>query len=82
MDNRTWYQSYLEIFFINKIKIFKTKINNRLEASNKVAENLGFEWFRRENFPDYSMDYIPLIEIVKVIEEAKKKINPKYNLYP
>ncbi len=52
------------------------RIKNRIEASNKVSQSLGFEWFRRENFPDNSMDTIPLIEIVKVIEEAKKKINP------
>ncbi len=52
------------------------KIKTRLEASNKVSENLGFEWVKRENFPDNSMDSIPLIEIIKVIEEAKKKINP------
>ena len=54
----------------------KEKIKTRQDSSNKVAEFLGFEWFRRENFPDNSMDSIPLIEIVKVIEEAKKKIDP------
>ena len=54
----------------------KENVKTRLEASNKVSETLGFKWFKRENFPDNAMDSVPLIEIVKVIEEAKKKINP------
>ena len=54
----------------------KENVKTRLEASNKVSEKLGFKWFKRENFPDNAMDSVPLIEIVKVIEEAKKKINP------
>ena len=54
----------------------KEKIQTRLEASNKVANALGFEWFKRENFPDNAMDSIPLIEVVKVIEKAKRKIKP------
>ena len=42
-----------------------------------ASKILGFKWIDiKKNFPDNKMDQIPLLEIVKVIEEVKKKIKP------
>ena len=52
------------------------QIKERFDASEKAAEILGFNWIKKGNFPDNKIDSIPLINIIKFIEEVKNKINP------
>ena len=49
---------------------------NRKIASEAVARTLGFEWAFQGNYPDNSLDSIPLLELVQTIEMIKKRINP------
>lgn len=51
-------------------------IEKRKYASLQAAKVLGFEWLKSFSFPDNSMDTIPLIQVVKKIEEIKNQINP------
>ena len=53
------------------------QIDKRKEAAYKAANLIGLEWLDFGDFPDNSMDSIPLINIVKFIENVKKDINPK-----
>ena len=58
-------------------KIFAKNKNKRVKDSIMASKILGFKWIDiKKNFPDNKMDQIPLLEIVKVIEEVKKKIKP------
>ena len=51
--------------------------NKRVKNSLIASKILGFKWIDiKKNFPDNKMDQVPLIEIVRVIEEVKKKIKP------
>lgn len=52
------------------------KINNRKAASIKASKILGFKWLAQYNFPDNELDKISLLEIIKKIENHKRKINP------
>lgn len=59
------------------LKNIKLKKNKRLSNSMVASKILGFKWIDIiKNFPDNKMDKVPLLEIVKVIENIKKKINP------
>jgi len=53
-----------------------SEIRERFNASEKAAEILGFKWIKKGNFPDNQIDSIPLINIIKFIEEVKSQINP------
>jgi LmbE family N-acetylglucosaminyl deacetylase len=60
---------------------FKTKdnlINQRKKNSLLAAKILGFEWLSNYcgDFPDNAMDKVKLLDVVKIIEKAKKKIMP------
>ena len=48
----------------------------RYEASLKAADILGMEWIEGGRFLDNAMDSIPMLSVVKVIEEVKRKIKP------
>jgi LmbE family N-acetylglucosaminyl deacetylase len=48
----------------------------REQASLKAANALGFSWLNGGSFPDNAMDTLPLLEVVRVIETIKNKINP------
>ncbi len=48
----------------------------RFTSSIKSSETLGFTWLKPCFFPDNAMDSVPLIEIVKKIEEAKNLTDP------
>ena len=52
------------------------EVEFRVKASNQAAQKLGFKWLSPEQFPDNAMDTIPLLDIVKSIENVKYKINP------
>jgi len=54
----------------------KKHIAKRISAAQKVSKYLGFKWFKNGNFPDNAMDTVPLLSVIKVIEEAKDSINP------
>ncbi len=48
--------------------------NKRVQNSLIASKILGFKWIDiKKKFPDNKMDQVPLIEIVRVIEEVKKK---------
>ena len=53
------------------------KILDRISSANKAAKILGFKWIKNFYYPDNSLDAIPLIKIIKIIEEIKKKFNPE-----
>ena len=52
------------------------KVIERRNAADNVAKLIGIEWFKRGVYPDNSMDTVPLIEVIRFIEEVKNKINP------
>ena len=49
----------------------------REKASKKAAEIIGLKWLESSNFPDNSMDSVPLLEIIKEIEKIKSFVKPK-----
>jgi LmbE family N-acetylglucosaminyl deacetylase len=51
-------------------------IKKRLSASRNAAKILGFKWLDGEKFPDNEMDSVPLLSIVKRIEEIKNIVKP------
>ena len=59
----------------------KTKdnlISDRKKNSLLASKILGFKWLFDccGNFPDNEMDKVKLLDVIKIIEKAKKKINP------
>ena len=54
----------------------KYKVKKRNDASKKAAKILGFKWLAQFNFPDNQLDKISILEITKIIEKFKNKINP------
>jgi LmbE family N-acetylglucosaminyl deacetylase len=52
------------------------EIKLRSQASVNAAKVLGLNWLEPGKFPDNSMDTIPLLTIVKKIEEMKALIKP------
>jgi LmbE family N-acetylglucosaminyl deacetylase len=55
----------------------QSDVKKRALAANKAAKILNFKWLENRVFPDNSIDSIPLLSIIEVIEEAKNEINPK-----
>jgi LmbE family N-acetylglucosaminyl deacetylase len=55
----------------NQSLIFKRK-----EAANLASQILGFEWGECYDFIDNAMDSVPLLEVVKAVELAKRKYQP------
>ena len=51
-------------------------IKKRFQASVNASKILGMEWIVGAEFADNGMDTIALIEVVKIIEKVKSKINP------
>lgn len=60
----------------SRINQNKRNIKFREKASEKAGKIIGLNWLERTNFPDNAMDTISILEIIKVIEKAKNKINP------
>jgi LmbE family N-acetylglucosaminyl deacetylase len=52
------------------------EISKRTDSAQLASRILGFKWGECFNFKDNAMDSYPLIEIVKCIEESKKKYQP------
>lgn len=57
----------------------KKEIKQRYKNSLKASKVIGFNWLNKisGDFADNAMDSEPLLNIVKVIEEAKKITNPE-----
>ncbi len=53
-----------------------TALNHLIEASQKAANILGIEELMMFKLPDNQFDTLPLLDIVKVIEEMIDKIEP------
>jgi LmbE family N-acetylglucosaminyl deacetylase len=54
----------------------KMAASQRANAADMAAKELGLEWVGKFNFPDNALDSVPLIDIIRLIEEIKKQINP------
>ena len=52
------------------------EVETRAEAALKAATILGFKWIEGGNFPDNAMDTVPLLSVVKVIENIKQTVRP------
>jgi LmbE family N-acetylglucosaminyl deacetylase len=59
-------------------KIKDNLINQRKKNSTLASKILGFKWLFDfcGDFPDNGMDKVKLLEVVRIIEKAKKKIRP------
>lgn len=58
-------------------KIIKKKVLDRKKCSIISAKVLGFKWLdSTQKFEDNRLDKYELLDVVKYIEKAKKKINP------
>jgi LmbE family N-acetylglucosaminyl deacetylase len=60
------------------LKIQKNLIYQRKKNSLLASKILGFKWLSDYcgNFPDNGMDKVKLLDVIKIIEKTKKKINP------
>ncbi|MAS82690.1 MAG: GlcNAc-PI de-N-acetylase [Legionellales bacterium] len=54
----------------------KKAIIDRELSANLAAKELGLEWIGKYDFPDNALDTIPLLDIIKTVEEVKKIVNP------
>ena len=52
------------------------EVKARQRSCNAAADTLGFNWINNQHFPDNALDTIPLIEVVRTIEETKRDIAP------
>ncbi len=52
------------------------EISLRALSAQNASRILGFKWLKAGSFPDNAMDSIPLLEVIKFIEEAKSQIKP------
>ena len=61
----------------SRLDINKNKeIRKREKASYLASKILGFKWLDNYDFSDNSMDSYPLLEVVRSIENSKRKIKP------
>lgn len=59
----------------NKVK--KKDLKNRINSSIKASKILKFKWVENKKlFEDNKLDSYPLLDLVKVIEKVKNRINP------
>ena len=52
------------------------EIDQRLKASDKASQILGFKWIERYDYPDNEMDTCSTLDIIKLIEKVKNKYKP------
>ena len=58
-------------------KVKKKDLKNRINSSIKASKILKFKWVENKKlFEDNKLDSYPLLDLVKVIEKVKSKINP------
>ena len=58
-----------------KIKVKKNKTSEELKNASKI---LGFKWISNlcGKFLDQKLDSYPLLSLIKIVEEAKRKVKP------
>lgn len=63
----------------SRVRSSKKEIEQRYKNSLKASKIIGFNWLNKNsgNFADNAMDSEPLLNIIKVIEKAKKITNPE-----
>ena len=63
----------------SRVRSSKKEIDQRYKNSLKASKVIGFNWLNKisGDFADNAMDSEPLLNIVKVIEKAKKITNPE-----
>lgn len=63
----------------SRVRSSKKEIEQRYKNSLKASKIIGFNWLNKisGNFADNAMDSEPLLNIIKVIERAKKITNPE-----
>ena len=49
---------------------------NRIQDAKKASNLLGFKWLKGGFFPDNGMESIPILNVIRSIEEAKELIQP------
>lgn len=54
----------------------KEEVRSRESASHEASKILGFVWVRQFDFRDNQMDSVPLIEIIRQIEEVSRDFSP------
>jgi LmbE family N-acetylglucosaminyl deacetylase len=52
-------------------------IELRNAAAQRASRILGLQWLEAGDLPDNAMDSVPLISVVKMVEQAKALVNPK-----
>ena len=58
-------------------KVKKKDLKNRINSSIKASKILKFKWVENKKlFEDNKLDSYPLLDLVKVIEKVKNRINP------
>ena len=58
-------------------KVSKKNLKDRNNSSNKASKILKFKWVENNKvFDDNRLDKYPLLDLIKVIENVKNKINP------
>ena len=66
-------------------KYNSSDVKKRQYSKKKAEKILGFKWIKNlKQFPDNKLDSVSLLEIIKVIENAKRKIKPNivYTHFP
>lgn len=56
--------------------INKLDIDKRSKASIEASKVLGFKWLDSLSYPDNKLDSVPLLDIVKNLENVKSVLNP------
>lgn len=51
-------------------------VAERERASECAASVIGFEWVARGDFPDNALDSVPLLELVRFVEEVVGRVSP------
>jgi len=58
-------------------KVSKKNLKDRKNSSIKASKILKFKWVKNDrDFQDNKLDSYPLLDLIKVIEKIKTKINP------
>ncbi|MDC3059880.1 PIG-L family deacetylase [SAR86 cluster bacterium] len=60
----------------SRLNANKEPDNARKKMAKEAMSSLGADWLADGDFPDNSMDKVPLLEIVQFIEKIKQEINP------
>lgn len=59
-----------------RLKTNSEDSENRIQDAKKASNLLGFKWLKGGFFPDNGMDSIPILNVIRTIEEAKELIQP------